>query len=33
MAFPRLFDAEGHLTPFEGLVDIMVANDAEGVVQ
>ncbi len=33
MPFPRQFDAEGHPSPLEGLVDVTVANEAEGVVQ
>ena len=32
-AFAGLFDAEGHLASLEMLADIVVANDAEGVVQ
>ena len=33
MAFPRLFNAEGHPTLLEGLVDVPVANEATGVAQ
>jgi hypothetical protein len=33
MAFPRLFDVEGHPTALEGLLDVTVANEAKGVVQ
>jgi hypothetical protein len=33
LAFAGLFDAKGHLTSLECLTDIVVANEAEGVVQ